>query len=743
MNRGWSAGAQAFPMAPVFVEGLGAPGTSRALDALRRIESAPPVEPPKPASPSPSASPIAAADFSAALGRHAAEAARILRVDRVAVWQFSGPQAGVRCLVRYHRREGTLATPGLSGVATANGFRQVFEGGATLTVEDATRDRPEIEPIRPWIVTEGIRALLALPIHLRGRLNGFVTFEEDRGPRRWTSHARELANALASQMAETLAGGEDGPRSVSVQEADDLGPTAVTTSEVAPEVPSDEPLPPEIPEPPFPKTPAEPVSAQEPAVGIAPAPEALSEEPQAPETRAEPAQAPEAPVREVPAPRQPSNSLHPAGPVQDRGGRRRLSQAEAAALLAAETFPELIEMLDVHRGYLELLADTLEDRLEDVAIILGAKAASHRVETGLEDFLHHLNAGIGTHLPLELNQLLSGMIATLAREAGDRVRLRVAPSADTIPIEGDAALLERALVHLVRSARQEAPAGSDIRVSWGRVYASRGGEAGGEVSEAGLARIRVEDRGDGGPGDVGSRILEPCDPHAAGEPSPGREGFRRGLEISAVRAIVEGHGGWIEGRSDPGTGTVLDLYLPLARDPALAAPAPKTTDADSERAAEIAPGKVALPPSILIIEDEPLLARLLDQVLSRQRFRTEVVAGATEADRRWRQAHSAGGFDLVVVEKVLAGGRSGLDLVTRWRSEAPKLGVVMLDRRAHGQEETSAGKDEIPILRRPFDPSDVLTRVREELARAADVSAERDSGSEPSASGLSGSVLAH
>jgi DNA-binding response OmpR family regulator len=131
-------------------------------------------------------------------------------------------------------------------------------------------------------------------------------------------------------------------------------------------------------------------------------------------------------------------------------------------------------------------------------------------------------------------------------------------------------------------------------------------------------------------------------------------------------------------------------------------------------------------PRILILEDEPLLARLLERTLSRSGYRVEVAAAPVEAERKWRRLGQ--GVDVVVTERTLAGGRSGIDPVRRWRRERPGLGLVVLDRHAPAGSSGRAPDGE-PYLTRPFEPADVLNRVREVLAsreRSAEEPGEDD-----------------
>jgi CheY-like chemotaxis protein len=449
----------------------------------------------------------------------------------------------------------------------------------------------------------------------------------------------------------------------------------------------------------------------------------------------------EIPREAIPAEAVPSAAI-PKGwvPAPDRRTTlRQLSQLEGAAILAAETVPEVLRILEVQRGTLRLLEDALAGRVDELDILTQAKEAERQAEAALHEFMVHLRRGVGGAERVELNSALSAMIAALAEEAGDDVRLRVAPSAVPIHLDADATLLERALIHLVRNAREAAPAGSDVRISWGPVYASGIGGRG-SAAETELVRIRVEDRGEGIAPEHLPWILEPY------YSLHGAKAGGRGLGLAVVRAIVEGHGGWLALKSRPEEGTVVDLFLPLPPSPVtVATPGGVMPDAPTASTAS------AVPATVLILEDDPLLARLIEQILSRNGYRTEMAGAPAEAERRWKRLE--GRLDLVIVECELAGGRSGLALLRRWRRDLPELRAVVLDRRTPPDAEEVAGTVEgIPVLRRPFDPPEVLRRVREELASRAGgasteiVNAQRPDTTptaHPESPGPTGRMLAH
>ncbi|MEX0935834.1 MAG: ATP-binding protein, partial [Gemmatimonadota bacterium] len=308
-----------------------------------------------------------------------------------------------------------------------------------------------------------------------------------------------------------------------------------------------------------------------------------------------------------------------------------------------------------------------------------------------------LQEGIPERREEVLNQLLPAMIPSLSREAGPDIRLRIAPTSRTLRVEINAPLLERAVTHLVRNAREASGPGEDIRISWGP---ATHGDPG--VRESDWARIRVGDRGVGIEREVLPWLFEPFF-------SSRSDGSAfRGLGLPLVQAVVEGHGGWVEVRSTQGEGTEVDLFLPLltTRDTA-SEPEP------SDDASTTGGGRA---PRILLLEDEPLLARLIRRVLTREGYLVDVVDTSADAEPGMREYRDS--VDLLIVEKELTGGVSGIELAEGWRSVRPGLAVVVLDRRGVRDSEEPAGGDSIgdlPLIRRPFEPADLLVRVREAL----------------------------
>ena len=119
------------------------------------------------------------------------------------------------------------------------------------------------------------------------------------------------------------------------------------------------------------------------------------------------------------------------------------------------------------------------------------------------------------------------------------------------------------------------------------------------------------------------------------------------------------------------------------------------------------------PPHVLVVDDDTRLRELLRQFLGRNGFVVTTAADAVEA--RARLASLA--FDIAIID-VMMPGESGLELTRSLRART-SLPVLMLTARAETADRIaglSAGADD--YLSKPFEPDELLLRLRAILRRA-------------------------
>lgn len=119
-------------------------------------------------------------------------------------------------------------------------------------------------------------------------------------------------------------------------------------------------------------------------------------------------------------------------------------------------------------------------------------------------------------------------------------------------------------------------------------------------------------------------------------------------------------------------------------------------------------------PRILLVEDDPLIARPVRTLLGIQGYRVDIVATAVAALEHAR----SGGYDTILLDWELPDGQ-GPDVVRQLRRDGIPTPVMMVTGRAAVSDQVHAvvaGADE--YLVKPFDAQELVERVARLLRRA-------------------------
>jgi CheY-like chemotaxis protein len=240
------------------------------------------------------------------------------------------------------------------------------------------------------------------------------------------------------------------------------------------------------------------------------------------------------------------------------------------------------------------------------------------------------------------------------------------------------------------------------------------------------AFVEIEDEGCGMSPEVLARAFEPF---FTTKPV----GVGSGLGLSICHGIVSAHGGSIELRSAPGRGTVVRIGLPRSRaaSPVDVAPAREeraTPYANEGDAASLAahPNRGAAPsrdpaaeearrPYVLVVDDDPLVARATARILARE-CETLVVGSGAEA-----LAAIANRAPDVVLCDLMMPEMTGMELYARLRAERPAAAERMVF--MTGGAFTASARDFLdrtphPRVEKPFLPGELRAVVARTAARA-------------------------
>ncbi len=121
--------------------------------------------------------------------------------------------------------------------------------------------------------------------------------------------------------------------------------------------------------------------------------------------------------------------------------------------------------------------------------------------------------------------------------------------------------------------------------------------------------------------------------------------------------------------------------------------------------------------TLLVVDDEPALLRLLVRVFEREGYRVLDAPSGEAAEILWHD--SDGDVQALVTDIVLPGGMDGLELAHRLRLERPELPVLFTSGYCEGlMGARLSARAQDRLLPKPFHPREALRKVHSLLRRS-------------------------
>jgi signal transduction histidine kinase/ActR/RegA family two-component response regulator len=226
---------------------------------------------------------------------------------------------------------------------------------------------------------------------------------------------------------------------------------------------------------------------------------------------------------------------------------------------------------------------------------------------------------------VQLNEIVEKTLALRNYELRvENISLSVDLDTSLPPIIANSAQLQQVFLNLIVNAEQAIRQGAGEGSIYVRTWQASRGRVG----------LEIADTGPGIPADVMPRIF---DPFFTTKPA----GLGTGLGLSIAFGILQAHGGAISVDSTPGHGAAFRVELPAAE--RISTPI-ASLDQGSENTSRLPNAQRT--ERVLVVEDEPTVARLISDVLGEEGYPVEIVLDGEEGLRR--ALH--GNYDLLICD---------------------------------------------------------------------------------------------
>lgn len=264
-------------------------------------------------------------------------------------------------------------------------------------------------------------------------------------------------------------------------------------------------------------------------------------------------------------------------------------------------------------------------------------------------------------------------------------------------VKAEAGQLQRILINLVINARDAMPQGGRIVIETADLEVDHANARQHfEVEVGNYARLSIRDTGNGIKPEIRSRIFEPF--FTTKEPGKGT-----GLGLSTAYGIVRQFSGHMRVDSTEGKGTVFHIYLPKAQETLLPAPERES------KTSNFRPRSLSRSATILVVEDEATLRRLLCSCLEKRNHKVLTARDGSEAVEIFR-SHAAE-IQLVITDLIMP-RMDGFELKRQLSAMKPDLKILFMSGYADlAAEQNADALSGCSLLEKPFLPGELAEKV--------------------------------
>ncbi len=389
------------------------------------------------------------------------------------------------------------------------------------------------------------------------------------------------------------------------------------------------------------------------------------------------------------------NAIRMTGVVSDITDRRdadmQLAQAQkmdAIGQLTGGVAHDFNNLLTPIVGSLDLIRRRHKDDEKTQRMIGGALQAADRAATLTQRLLSFARRQALQPRAVDIGKLIDGIVDLIRRSLGASITVVLDIPEHLSSARVDPNQLELALLNLAINARDAMPGGG--RLTLGVSEASVEGRNALGLKGGGYVRLVVADTGSGMDQATLARATEPFF-------STKGVGKGTGLGLSMVHGLAAQSGGTLKLESVPGTGTMIELWLPASAEMGVEPDKPVAEPVVAERAA-----------TVLLVDDEELVRSATAEMLRDIGYSVIELASASQALSAIRAGVDA---DILVSDYVMP-GMTGGQLINELRATGVRIPTLLVTGYAATGEDVPG---DVTRLAKPFRQVDLAARVNELL----------------------------
>ena len=372
-------------------------------------------------------------------------------------------------------------------------------------------------------------------------------------------------------------------------------------------------------------------------------------------------------------------------------GRRERAQDALLQAQKIETMGQLVggvahdfnNLLMAVIGNLDLLGKSLGQDQRQMRLLSGAMAGARRGATLTQRLLAFARKQELQARVTNLVDLIEDMRGLIERSVGPLVRIEVVTSENPPCVTVDPNQLEMALLNLAVNARDAMPTGGVLTLSLETTELDATSEL--HLPAGGYLKLTVQDTGCGMNAETLAKAVEPFF-------STKGVGKGTGLGLSMVHGLADQSGGAFRLDSQENHGTTASLWLPVSN-AAVAPEAPPVADLNA-----------AAPATILLVDDDALIAASTSAMLEDLGHRVVEVNSGAEAlaaiDNGLRP-------DLIITDHAMprmTGSQLAATVLRR------NLGIPILLATGYAELDGSGASD-LPRLAKPYTQSQLSAEI--------------------------------